>query len=62
MQSLLHPPPWLDLLNALQLEWRESELLLGRDPDIYLEQLLRETEKWPPPGKSAYYHQAPPRR
>jgi hypothetical protein len=34
-------PPWIDQLNALQSEWREAELLRGRDPDPYIENLLR---------------------
>jgi len=41
-------PPWLYVLNTLQLEWREREFRAGRDPDRLLEQLLVETGKWPP--------------
>lgn len=41
-------PPWLNVLNALQQEWRESEILRGRNPDRELEKLLYVSGKWPP--------------
>jgi len=46
--SNLKNPPWLHLLNALHLNWRDTEVLKGNDPDPYLEQELREAGKWPP--------------
>jgi hypothetical protein len=49
----LSSPPWLELLNALQKEWRESEIELGRDPDGYIESVLREAGKWPLPGQAS---------
>ncbi len=53
MQQLLSIPPWLDLLNALQKEWRDYEIQFGRNPDGYIERLLRETGKWPLPGQAS---------
>jgi hypothetical protein len=53
MQQLLSIPPWLALLNAMQREWRESEIQLGRDPDGYIETVLRESGKWPLPGQAS---------
>ena len=47
MEKLTHTPPWLPLLNALHLEWRERELLKGNDPDPVIEARLREAGKWP---------------
>lgn len=49
------PPPWLDLLNALQKEWRESEIQFGRNPDTAIEAVLRETGKWPLPGQASHH-------
>ena len=46
-------PPWLDLLNALQSEWRLTEILKDRNPDPYLEQQLRGMGVWPPKQESA---------
>ena len=40
-------PPWLDLLNALQSEWRLTEILRDRNPDPYLETQLRANGVWP---------------
>jgi hypothetical protein len=51
----LSSPPWLDLLNALQKEWRESEIQLGRDPDSYIENVLREAGRWPLPGQASHH-------
>jgi hypothetical protein len=42
------PPPWLDRLNAMQKEWRLSELLQGRNPDAALDRYFRAREHWPP--------------
>ena len=53
MQQLLSAPPWLDLLNALQKEWREAEIQFGRDPDSTIETVLRESGKWPLPGQAS---------
>ncbi len=49
------PPPWLDLLNALQKEWRESEIQFGRNPDTAIEAVLREAGKWPLPGQASHH-------
>jgi hypothetical protein len=49
-------PPWLDLLNALQKDWRESEIHLGRDPDDTIEAALRDTGRWPLPGQASHQH------
>jgi hypothetical protein len=46
-------PPWLDLLNALQSEWRVAEILKDRNPDPYLEGRLRAMGVWPPKAESA---------
>lgn len=40
-------PPWLQLLNALHVSWRDAEILKGNDPDPYLEEHLRACGKWP---------------
>jgi len=56
MQQLLSPPPWLALLNALQKEWRESEIQLGRNPDGTIEAVLRDAGKWPLPGQASHHH------
>jgi hypothetical protein len=53
MEACLTCPPWYHLLNALQKEWRESEIEKGGDPDPYIERLLWQAEKWPPFGTSA---------
>jgi hypothetical protein len=46
-------PPWLPLLNALHISWRDSEILKGNDPDPYLEEQLRAAGKWPRVPQSA---------
>jgi len=43
-------PPWLHLLNALQREWRTSQILRDLNPDPDLEKHLREKGVWPPPS------------
>jgi hypothetical protein len=40
-------PPWLRVLNAMELEWRDTEIEKGRDPDGFLDEVLRRTERWP---------------
>jgi len=40
-------PAWHHLLNAMQKEWRESEIEKGNDPDSYIERVLWQAEKWP---------------
>jgi hypothetical protein len=47
MENLILAPPWFDLLNAMQKEWREIELEHGRNPDPYIERLLSENGRWP---------------
>jgi hypothetical protein len=42
-------PPWLYLLNALQVEWRTSQILKDQNPDPDLEKHLRDKGVWPPP-------------
>ena len=42
-------PPWLHLLNALQVEWRTSQILKDENPDPVLEKHLRDKGLWPPP-------------
>lgn len=44
------PPPWLHLLEPLQVGWREKQLLKGRNPDPYIEGQLIEAGVWPPSG------------
>ena len=56
MRQLLSTPPWFGLLNALQKEWRETEIESGRNPDPYIERLLRETGKWPMPARILPQH------
>jgi hypothetical protein len=46
-------PPWLNLLNAMEKEWRESEIEHGRNPDPYIEELLRQAHKWSPDQEAA---------
>lgn len=46
-EHLQSPPAWLPLLNSLHRDWREAEILKGRNPDPYIEQQLRQTGKWP---------------
>jgi hypothetical protein len=41
-------PPWLYLLEPMDLGWREKEIGKGRDPDPYIEKKLREAGVWPP--------------
>jgi hypothetical protein len=41
------PPPWLHLLNPLQRDWRETQILKGRDPDSHIERELRRAGRWP---------------
>lgn len=41
-------PPWLHLLEPMQLAWREKEIGKGRDPDPYIEKQLLEAGVWPP--------------
>ena len=49
MDDHAHPdPPWLLLLNSMQLEWRDAKLLVGRNPDPAIEELLRSGGRWPP--------------
>jgi len=45
-----HNPPWLNLLNALQIEWRTSQILKDQNPDPVLEKHLRDKGVWPPPA------------
>ncbi|HWU55499.1 MAG TPA: hypothetical protein VN175_08350 [Rhizomicrobium sp.] len=47
-QTAVPTPPWLDLLNALQKEWREFEIEHGRDPDPCIEKSLSEAGRWRP--------------
>jgi hypothetical protein len=48
MKEHIHPdPPWLRLLHAIHLEWRDSEIEKGNDPDSDIEHWLREQGKWP---------------
>jgi len=48
MQEHTHrDPPWLRLLHAIHLEWREAEILKGNNPDPEIERWLREAGKWP---------------
>ena len=41
------PPPWLHLLSPVLRAWRETQVLEGSDPDLYIEQRLRESGEWP---------------
>ena len=41
-------PPWLHLLEPINLAWREKQILKGRDPDPYIEEQLRKDGVWPP--------------
>ena len=41
-------PPWLHLLNALQKDWRTSQILKDHNPDPDLEKQLRAKGVWPP--------------
>lgn len=47
METLIADPPWLAFLNAIQRDWRESEILKGNNPDPLIEARLRESGKWP---------------
>ena len=47
MEKRIAEPAWLPLLNALQQDWRVSEILKGHDPDPLIEARLRDTGKWP---------------
>jgi hypothetical protein len=51
---LFHDPPWLPLLNAIHLEWRDAEILQGHDPDPEIERWLCEVGKWPIGPKVAH--------
>ena len=42
-------PPWLHLLNALQKDWRTTQILKDHNPDPDLERQLRAKGVWPPP-------------
>ncbi|NEU14741.1 hypothetical protein G3T14_21930 [Methylobacterium sp. BTF04] len=41
-------PPWLHLLSALQRDWREKQILKGRNPDAYIQSQLVEAGRWLP--------------
>ena len=43
-------PPWLHLLNALQKDWRTSQILKDHNPDPDLERQLRAKGLRPPPA------------
>lgn len=47
MEKLVPNPPWLRVLNAMELEWRDGEIEKGRNPDVFLDEVLRRTERWP---------------
>jgi hypothetical protein len=47
------PPPWLHLLEPMQLASREKEIGKGRNPDPYIETKLREAGVWPEIGEVA---------
>jgi len=49
-RSSKYNPPWLHLLNALQMEWRTSQILKDLNPDPGLEKHLRDKGAWPPPA------------
>ena len=51
-EHTLPNPPWLPLLNALHKEWREAEILKGRNPDPEIELHLFKVGKWPPGSKT----------
>lgn len=53
MEKLIPAPPWFDILNAMQEEWRETKIEQGRDPDPYIERLLCDAGKWPPSRRPA---------
>ncbi len=44
------PPPWLHLLSNRDREWREEQILRGRNPDDQIESQLREGGLWPDAG------------
>ena len=44
------PPPWLYLLSDRDREWREEQILKGRNPDEHIESQLREGGLWPDSG------------
>jgi hypothetical protein len=43
-------PPWLYLLDPMNLGWREKQILKGRNPDPYIERQLVQAGVWPPKG------------
>jgi hypothetical protein len=45
-------PPWLYLVDDAGRAWREKQLAKGRDPDPYMEKVLREQGIWPPADKA----------
>jgi hypothetical protein len=47
MEKAVPTPPWLYLLNALHKDWREGEILRGRNPDPHIEKYLSEAGRWP---------------
>lgn len=40
-------PAWLYLLKPLDRAWREGLLMMGNNPDPYIETRLREAGVWP---------------
>lgn len=52
MQEHIHPdPPWVRLLHAIHLEWRDNEIMKGHDPDPEIERWLHDRGMWPPGAK-----------
>jgi hypothetical protein len=55
MEKHTHPdPPWILLLHAIHLEWREEEIMKGRNLDPEIERWLRKTGKWPASQKTMH--------
>jgi hypothetical protein len=46
-------PAWLHLLKPLDRAWREGVLMMGNNPDSYIEMKLREAGVWPPANPNA---------
>ena len=45
-------PPWIRLLHAVHLQWRDDEIMRGNNPDHEIERWLLERGLWPPTKKA----------
>jgi hypothetical protein len=52
--ELKQQPPWIYLLRSEQINWRDNEILKGRNPDPHIEKELVKAEVWPEKPQSVH--------